>query len=139
MLLIMSNMKRRSALPMAMELARSILPQPLTFIKSMAATLTATFRPGRFGALDIQKGQALSFKEKPEGDGAMINAGFFVLSPKVLKHVNSDQTVWDQEPLINLAAEGELMADEHHCFWSSMDTLRNKDLLEELWVSGKAS
>ena len=102
------------------------------------ATLTATFPPGRFGALDIQQGQVLSFKEKPKGDGAMINGGFFVLSPEVLKHVKSDLTVWEQEPLMNLAAEGELMAYEHHGFWQPMDTLRDKHLLEELWVSGKA-
>ncbi|MBK5537012.1 glucose-1-phosphate cytidylyltransferase [Pseudomonas sp. TH05] len=103
-----------------------------------AATLTATFPPGRFGALDIQQGQVLNFKEKPKGDGAMINGGFFVLTPKVLDYLVDDSTTWEQEPLMNLAAEGELMAYEHPGFWQPMDTLRDKHLLEELWQSGKA-
>jgi len=103
-----------------------------------AATLTATFPPGRFGALDIRNRQVMNFKEKPKGDGAMINGGFFVLSPKVLDYVTGDSTVWEQEPLMNLAEEGELMAYEHEGFWQPMDTLRDKNLLEELWNSGKA-
>ncbi|WP_281718355.1 glucose-1-phosphate cytidylyltransferase [Pandoraea apista] len=103
-----------------------------------AATLTATFPPGRFGALDIQTHQVRSFKEKPKGDGAMINGGFFVLSPKVLDYINGDGTVWEQEPLMNLAKAGELMAYEHQGFWQPMDTLRDKHLLEELWANGKA-
>lgn len=103
-----------------------------------AATLTATYPPGRFGALDIQQGQVLNFKEKPKGDGAMINGGFFVLTPQVLDYLGDDRTVWEQEPLMNLAAEGQLMAYEHHGFWQPMDTLRDKHLLEELWQSGKA-
>lgn len=103
-----------------------------------AATLTATFPPGRFGALDIQKGQVLNFKEKPKGDGAMINGGFFVLTPKVLDYLVDDSTTWEQEPLMSLAADGELMAYEHPGFWQPMDTLRDKHLLEELWQSGKA-
>lgn len=103
-----------------------------------AATLTATFPPGRFGALDIQLGQVMNFKEKPKGDGAMINGGFFVLSPKVLSHLVDDNTTWEQEPLMKLAAEGQLMAYEHAGFWQPMDTLRDKHLLEELWDSGKA-
>ncbi|PQZ91861.1 MULTISPECIES: glucose-1-phosphate cytidylyltransferase [Pseudomonas] len=103
-----------------------------------AATLTATFPPGRFGALDIQKGQVLNFKEKPKGDGALINGGFFVLSPKVLAYLKDDSTTWEQEPLMKLAAEGELMAFEHPGFWQPMDTLRDKHYLEELWHSGKA-
>ena len=102
------------------------------------ATLTATYPPGRFGALDIQQGQVLNFKEKPKGDGAMINGGFFVLTPKVFDYLTDDSTVWEQEPLKNLAAEGQLMAYEHHGFWQPMDTLRDKHLLEELWQSGKA-
>lgn len=102
------------------------------------ATLTATYPPGRFGALDIQNGQVRSFKEKPKGDGAMINGGFFVLSPKVFPCIADDKTVWEQEPLSLLAADGELMAFEHDGFWQPMDTLRDKHLLEELWVSGKA-
>jgi glucose-1-phosphate cytidylyltransferase len=103
-----------------------------------AATLTATYPPGRFGALDIQQGQVLNFKEKPKGDGAMINGGFFVLTPKVFDYLTDDSTVWEQEPLKNLAADGQLMAYEHHGFWQPMDTLRDKHLLEELWQSGKA-
>jgi glucose-1-phosphate cytidylyltransferase len=102
------------------------------------ATLTATCPPGRFGALDIQDCQVLSFKEKPKGDGALINGGFFVLSPKVLKYINGDATTWEKEPLMRLAENGELMAYEHRGFWLPMDTLRDKQLLEELWTSGKA-
>jgi glucose-1-phosphate cytidylyltransferase len=103
-----------------------------------AATLTATFPPGRFGALDMQDRRVLSFKEKPRGDGAMINGGFFVLSPKVLRYLRDDTTIWEQEPLASLAADGELMAYEHHGFWQPMDTLRDKVHLEDLWSSGKA-
>ena len=112
----------------------------LAFHKShgKAATLTATFPPGRFGALDIQKGQVLNFKEKPKGDGALINGGFFVLSPTVLKYLEDDSTTWEQEPLMKLAAEGQLMAYEHPGFWQPMDTLRDKHYLEDLWQSGKA-
>ena len=102
------------------------------------ATLTATYPPGRFGALDIQNRQVRSFQEKPKGDGAMINGGFFVLSPKVLSYVHGDDTVWEQEPLIQLAQEGELMAYDHHGFWQPMDTLRDKQHLEALWASGQA-
>lgn len=103
-----------------------------------AATLTATYPPGRFGALDIQSKQVMSFKEKPKGDGAMINGGFFVLKPEVLKYIKDDATTWEQEPLMQLADAGELMAYEHHGFWQPMDTLRDKNLLEELWQAGKA-
>lgn len=103
-----------------------------------AATLTATYPPGRFGALDIRQGQVLNFKEKPKGDGAMINGGFFVLTPKVLDYLAADSTVWEQEPLMQLAEEGQLMAYEHHGFWQPMDTLRDKIHLEELWQSGNA-
>lgn len=103
-----------------------------------AATLTATYPPGRFGALDIKSGQVMNFKEKPKGDGAMINGGFFVLSPKVLGYLGGDDTVWEQAPLQKLAEDGELMAFEHQGFWQPMDTLRDKNLLEELWATGKA-
>jgi len=102
------------------------------------ATLTATFPPGRFGALDIQAGQVNCFREKPKGDGAMINGGFFVLSPKVLERVTGDDCVWEQGPLMSLAQHGELMAYEHHGFWQPLDTLRDKNQLEELWHSGNA-
>lgn len=80
----------------------------------------------------------MSFQEKPKGDGAMINGGFFVLSPKVLKYIKGDTTIWEQEPLMQLAEDGQLMAYEHQGFWQPMDTLRDKHLLEELWISGKA-
>jgi len=102
------------------------------------ATLTATFPPGRFGALDIQSGQVKSFQEKPRGDGAMINGGFFVLSPKVIDYINDDSTTWEQEPLKKLAESNELMAYEHHGFWQPMDTLRDKVYLEDLWSKNKA-
>ncbi len=102
------------------------------------ATLTSTYPPGRFGALDIQNKQVISFKEKPKGDGAMINGGFFVLSPKVLSLIKGDLTTWEQEPLMKLAEQGQLMAFEHYGFWQPMDTLRDKHLLEDLWSSGKA-
>lgn len=103
-----------------------------------AATLTAAYPPGRFGALDIQGKQIKQFMEKPRGDGAMINGGFFVLSPRVLDYLKDDATVWEQQPLQGLAADGELMAFEHPGFWQPMDTLRDKTYLEELWASGKA-
>ena len=103
-----------------------------------AATLTATYPPGRFGALDIRDGQVHSFKEKPRGDGALINGGFFVLSPKVLPLLENDATVWEREPLQRLAEDGELMSFQHDGFWQPMDTLRDKVYLEELWDSGKA-
>jgi len=103
-----------------------------------AATITATLPPGRFGALEVQNGQVKSFKEKPKGDGAMINGGFFVLSPRVLKYIRDDNTLWEQEPLNTLAAEQQLMAYEHQGFWQPMDTLRDKLLLENLWKDGRA-
>lgn len=102
------------------------------------ATLTGSFPPGRFGALDIQNNQVMEFKEKPKGDGAMINAGFFILSPKVIDLIEGDSTIWEQEPLTTLAKEGELMAYPHHGFWQPMDTLRDKIHLEKLWQSDKA-
>jgi glucose-1-phosphate cytidylyltransferase len=103
-----------------------------------AATLTATYPPGRFGALDIQNGQVKSFKEKPRGDGAFINGGFFVLSPKVLSLLRSDQTIWEQEPLMELAQQDQLMAFHHTGFWQPMDTLHDKNTLEKMWASGTA-
>lgn len=103
-----------------------------------AATLTATYPPGRFGALDIQNGQVKSFKEKPRGDGALINGGFFILSPKVLSYLKNDDTIWEQEPLMQLAQDGELMAHPHYGFWQPMDTLHDKNTLEKLWAGGAA-
>ena len=103
-----------------------------------AATLTATFPPGRFGALDIKGGQVNNFMEKPKGDGGMINGGFFVLNPSVLDLIEDDSCTWEQEPLISLAERGELMAYEHEGFWQPMDTLRDRMYLEELWQINKA-
>lgn len=102
------------------------------------ATLTAAVPPGRFGALDIDGDRVASFLEKPEGDGGTINAGFFVLSPKVLSYIDNDLTVWEQEPLRTLASDGELMAYHHRRFWMPMDTLRDKVHLEALWSNGNA-
>ncbi|MGY3944241.1 glucose-1-phosphate cytidylyltransferase [Aeromonas tecta] len=102
------------------------------------ATLTATYPPGRFGALDIKNNQVLSFKEKPRGDGALINGGFFVLSPKVIDLIENDATTWEQEPLMALAEQGQLMSYEHSGFWQPMDTLRDKHYLEGLWEKSKA-
>lgn len=105
---------------------------------SKFATLTASYPPGRFGALEIVQGQVKSFKEKPKGDGALINGGFFVLNPKVLDYLEDDSTIWEQEPLTKLAGDGELMAFPHNGFWQPMDTLHDKNTLESLWASGKA-
>lgn len=102
------------------------------------ATLTATYPPGRFGALDIENGSVNCFKEKPKGDGAMINGGFFVLSPDVIDYIDDDSTVWEQYPLNQLAVDKQLMAYEHQGFWQPMDTLRDKNYLEELWALNKA-
>ena len=103
------------------------------------ATLTAVYPPGRFGALDIdENSEVKSFEEKPKGDGAMINGGFFVLSPKVLNLIDDDKTIWERSPLELLAQRGELMAYQHAGFWQPMDTLRDKTLLEELWSSNQA-
>ena len=105
----------------------------------LQATLTATYPPGRFGALDINAdGRIVSFKEKPKGDGGMINGGFFVLSPKVIDLIDGDRTIWERTPLERLAESGQLKAFQHDGFWQPMDTLRDKLLLEELWQSGKA-
>jgi glucose-1-phosphate cytidylyltransferase len=106
--------------------------------QKVKATLTATIPPGRFGALDLMGNKVNSFREKPRGDGAMINGGFFVLSPSVLDYLVDDQTIWEREPLERLAEEGELAAFQHQGFWQPMDTLRDKIQLEELWQSGNA-
>ena len=102
------------------------------------ATMTAVQPPGRFGALQLNGNQIQSFVEKPQGDGGWINGGFFVLNPKVLEEISSDATLWEQEPLQNLAKQGELQAFFHSGFWQPMDTLRDKNHLESLWASGKA-
>jgi len=102
------------------------------------ATLTAVYPPGRFGALDIQDNQIKRFTEKPKGDGALINGGFFVLSPKVIGLIKDDSTVWEQQPMESLVAQGQVSAFEHDGFWQPMDTLRDKNYLEELWLSKAA-
>jgi len=103
------------------------------------ATLTAVQPPGRFGAFALDQDQTLvpSFREKPEGDGAWINGGFFVLEPEVFDFIEGDSTVWEQQPLQRLSHEKQLSAYRHAGFWQSMDTLRDKLLLEDLWKSGK--
>lgn len=102
------------------------------------ATLSSVFPPGRFGALDITENQVTSFYEKPRGDGALINGGFFVLKPNALNYIQDDTTIWEQQPLNKLASNGELMSFKHEDFWQPMDTLRDKHYLEKLWESGEA-
>ncbi len=108
-------------------------------VHGLLATITATSPLGRFGTLNIRgDDRVTSFHEKPKGGGDMINGGFFVLSPKVIDLIDSDQTLWEREPLERLAEAGELVAYRHDGFWQCMDTLRDKQLLEDLWASGKA-
>ena len=102
------------------------------------ATVTSVVPPGRFGALELDGDRVTRFREKPAGDGATINGGFFVLSPKVVDYVEGDATVWENEPMERLASEGELSAYHHGGFWQAMDTLRDKNHLEALWSSGRA-
>jgi glucose-1-phosphate cytidylyltransferase len=102
------------------------------------ATVTAVRPPGRFGALEIEDNRVERFTEKPQGDGSIINGGFFVLSPKVLDYVEGDATIWESEPMERLAREGELSAYRHSGFWQPMDTLRDRRELEQMWVSGNA-
>ena len=102
------------------------------------ATVTAVQPPGRYGALTMQGAAVQGFTEKPRGDGGLINGGFFVLSPQVITRIAEDSTPWEGDPLSGLAADGQLMAYEHQGFWQPMDTLREKNMLEELWQSGKA-
>ncbi|MDO8703097.1 MAG: glucose-1-phosphate cytidylyltransferase [Undibacterium sp.] len=102
------------------------------------ATITAVLPPGRYGALERNGDQVFGFTEKPKGEGGWINGGFFVLSPKVLDLINDDSVSWEAEPLASLAHDQQLMAFEHSGFWQAMDTLREKNLLEDLWQSGRA-
>lgn len=103
------------------------------------ATLVAVSPPGRFGALTLDaSGGVKAFIEKPEGNGKFINGGFFVLSPKVIELIEGDHTIWERGPLETLSRTGQLKAYRHDGFWQPMDTLRDKNLLEELWSSGKA-
>jgi glucose-1-phosphate cytidylyltransferase len=105
------------------------------------ATLTAVQSPGRFGAftLDQEQDKIATFKEKPKGDGAWINGGFFVLEPGVMDYIEGDLTIWEREPMEKLAQEGMLSAYKHHGFWQNMDTLRDKMYLEEIWASANPS
>jgi glucose-1-phosphate cytidylyltransferase len=102
------------------------------------ATLTGAYPPGRFGALALEGDRITSFKEKPKGDGALINAGFFVLSPEIFDYLHDDDTVWEQDPLERLAEEGELSVFRHFGFWRPMDTLKDKNDLNELWNNNKS-
>lgn len=104
------------------------------------ATLTAVQPPGRFGAFQLRhhENKIASFKEKPDGDGAWVNSGFFVLEPGVMDYIDGDSTTWEKEPMERLAGRGELNAYRHNGFWQPMDTLRDKNVLEDLWQSGNA-
>ena len=100
------------------------------------ATVTAVQPPGRFGAMEIEGERVNSFEEKPRGDGSWMNGGFFVLSPNVARYLDGDATVWEQEPMKGLARDGELACYRHEGFWQAMDTLRDRNQLEELWAGG---
>lgn len=102
------------------------------------ATVTAVQPPGRYGSLELEDQLVKGFVEKPKGDGAWINGGFFVLSPEVVKYIGGDEDSWEAAPLTNLAKENQLIAYSHKGFWQPMDTLRDKNHLEELWQSGNA-
>ena len=108
--------------------------------ENVMATLTAVQPPGRFGAFNLERQEARisTFKEKPQGDGAWINGGFFVLEPGVMDYIEGDGTVWEREPMERLAQEGQLGAFRHKGFWQPMDTLRDKMFLEGLWQQGNA-
>ncbi len=102
-------------------------------------TVTAVRPPGRFGSLlTNKKGEVINFMEKPEGDGQLINGGFFVVSPKALDYIDGDNSAWEVDPMLRLAQDSQLMAFNHYGFWQPMDTLRDKNKLEELWESGNA-
>lgn len=101
-------------------------------------TMTAVEPSGRYGVLQVEGDQLMSFEEKPRSDGGLINGGFFVLSPKCLDAIDSDHVMWEAEPMVKLVNQEQVMAFRHSGFWQPMDTLREKHLLENLWVSGKA-
>jgi len=109
--------------------------------QKVLATLTAVQPPGRFGAIAIGEDETKisTFEEKPEGDGAWINGGFFVLEPQVLDYIAGDETVWEREPMESLAREGNLAAYKHRAYWQNMDSLRDKIVLESQWNSGSPS
>jgi glucose-1-phosphate cytidylyltransferase len=116
------------------------IDETIEFHKSgkQLATVVAIQPPGRFGSLDVVGNRVVGFREKPQGDGRWINGGFFVLSREVLKYVSDDETIWERGPMERLAAEDNLAAFLHRGFWQPMDTLRDKNLLDELWNSGGA-
>jgi glucose-1-phosphate cytidylyltransferase len=118
------------------------IPDSIDFHRThgRSATMTAVQPEGRFGSVGVEgdEGRVTTFEEKPRGDGRWINAGFFVLSPKVLDYIEGDDTSWEDRPLEALANDGELRAFKHHGFWHAMDTMRDKAHLEELWSSGQA-
>ena len=122
-----------------------LLATMLNYMDRQTLSLTATqlkteinLHDGRYGALECTENQVNRFVEKPRGDGGFINGGFFVLSPKCLDLIEGDRSSWEGEPLSELARMGQMMAFKHHGFWQPMDTLRDKNQLEELWVAGKA-
>lgn len=108
--------------------------------EGVSATLTAVLPPGRFGAISLGKEQTkiTQFHEKPEGDGAWINGGYFVLEPEVIDYIEDDTVMWEHEPLKKIAQDGKLAAFKHDGFWQPMDTLKDKNYLEDLWQKGKA-
>ncbi len=106
--------------------------------RGVLSTVTAVQPPGRFGALEIVGDRIVGFREKPQGDGGWINGGFFVLEPAVFDYIDGDSTVWEKEPMERLSRDGQLSTYKHAGFWHPMDTLRDKNFLEELWASGKA-
>ena len=106
--------------------------------KKKLATITGAEPPGRFGALKIQDDNVLGFQEKPKGDNSIINAGFFVLEPEVLDLISDDSTIWERQPLEHLAKNNQLNVFKHFDFWQPMDTLREKNMLDNLWITDKA-
>jgi glucose-1-phosphate cytidylyltransferase len=116
------------------------ITQQIAFHRSHGklATVTAVQPAGRYGALSMRGASVQGFIEKPRGDGGWVNGGFFIISPKCIDYIDGDKTIWEAEPLTQLAQAGQLMAFEHAGFWQPMDTLRDKTQLEQLWVTGKA-
>ena len=106
--------------------------------RGVLATMTAVQPPGRFGAMSLGADEELvaSFREKPAGDEAWVNGGFFVLEPKVIDYIDDDRSIWEREPLTKLAEDGKLAAYRHRGYWQNLDTLRDKAVLEDQWASG---
>ena len=104
----------------------------------LLSTMTVTQPPGRFGVVEMDGDRVTEFQEKPHGESGWINAGFFVLSPKVIDYIDGDDAIWEREPMERLAAAGQMCAWRHHDFWRPMDALRDKVVLEQIWSSGKA-